>query len=163
MILFSSGRENSKGYKHCCRGQRSFAVQYRTVHFLSSICSESDRLERGSHCRMLKLRQMGTQGVHKKGILPWLVRGLVMSVQEILSCLGCSTQPSIKIFSSPPCSISLYWSIVQQAGQAVLLHQLSLNMCLCSECMQCGQWSSCRGFCVHRLRQGYVGVPQHPL
>jgi hypothetical protein len=31
----------------------------------------------------LKLRQMEIQGVHKKGVLPWLVRGLVVPVQDI--------------------------------------------------------------------------------
>jgi hypothetical protein len=30
----------STGYKHCYPGQRLFAVLYRTVHFLSSICFE---------------------------------------------------------------------------------------------------------------------------
>ncbi len=31
-----------------------------------------------STCRLLKLRQMGTQGEHMKGVLPWLVHLLVV-------------------------------------------------------------------------------------
>jgi hypothetical protein len=39
-FLVKYGRETSTGYKHCHPG-RFFAVLYtRTVHFLSSICSE---------------------------------------------------------------------------------------------------------------------------
>jgi hypothetical protein len=30
--------------------------------------------ETGWPCRLLKLKQMGTQRVHMKGILPWFVR-----------------------------------------------------------------------------------------
>jgi hypothetical protein len=42
-----------------------------------------ERLERGGPCWLLKLRQMGTQKVHKKGsFLGWFV-GLVVLVQEI--------------------------------------------------------------------------------
>jgi hypothetical protein len=31
-------------------------------------------IERGGLCSLLKLRQMGTRGVHVKGVVPWLVR-----------------------------------------------------------------------------------------
>jgi hypothetical protein len=43
----------------------------------------AERPERGGPCCLLKLKQMGTLGVHMKGILPWLVGsvGLVVSVQ----------------------------------------------------------------------------------
>jgi hypothetical protein len=35
--------------------------------------TQPERLERGGHCRLLKLRQMGTQRVHMEGVLLWLV------------------------------------------------------------------------------------------
>ncbi len=47
--LVRSGRETSIGYKHCQPGQRFFAVPNRTVHFLSSICS--DCIQCWSSCR----------------------------------------------------------------------------------------------------------------
>ncbi len=34
------------------------------------------RLERGAPDDLLKLRQMGTQGVNMKGVLPWLFCGM---------------------------------------------------------------------------------------
>jgi hypothetical protein len=42
------------------------------------------RLERGAPDDLLKLRQMGTQGVHMQGVLPWLVRWTLLPVQKIL-------------------------------------------------------------------------------
>jgi hypothetical protein len=47
---------------------------------------------------MLKLRQMGTQGVHMKGFLPWLVR---LARSRFLSCLARSSRPSTKYFFFP--------------------------------------------------------------
>jgi hypothetical protein len=41
------------------------------------------RLEWDGPCRLLKLKQMGAQGIHMKGVLPWLVSWLVAPVQEI--------------------------------------------------------------------------------
>ncbi len=35
--------------------------------------NEIETLEIGGPCRPLKLMQMGTQGVHMQGVLPWLV------------------------------------------------------------------------------------------
>ncbi len=41
------------------------------------------RLERGAPDDLLKLTQMGTQGVHMKGVLPWLVLWARLPVQKI--------------------------------------------------------------------------------
>ncbi len=40
LILVWSGRETFKAYSHCYKGQKFCAASYRTVCFLSSICSE---------------------------------------------------------------------------------------------------------------------------
>jgi hypothetical protein len=62
-----------------------------------------ERLERGGGpCWLLKLRWMGTQRVQMKGVLPWLVRGLVNSIVPI----------------------------AHQAGHAAVLGRLSLSRCL---------------------------------
>ncbi len=41
---------------------------------LSSVYVRPERLERDGPCGLMKLRQMGTQRVHIKGVLTWLVR-----------------------------------------------------------------------------------------
>ncbi len=75
---------------------------------------------------------METQGVHTKGALPWMVRwprcggtryfcpalaAFVSTVQNIVFL-------TVHYFAS-------FVTIAQQAGQAVVLRHLSLNMCLC--------------------------------
>jgi hypothetical protein len=88
----------------------------------------SERLERGGPCRLLKLMQIGTQGVHKKGVLLWLVRWARHTGK---SCLGFSSMPSIKYyfphrtlfhFICPP--------IAQQAFQPVVPGHLHIDKCL---------------------------------
>ncbi len=49
-------RDLHKIYIHCYSGQRFFAATYRTVHFLSSICSEC--ILCWSSCRGLILRRL---------------------------------------------------------------------------------------------------------
>jgi hypothetical protein len=44
------------------------SAQYKIYFF-----SQPEKLERDGTCSLLKLRLMGTQGVHMKGVLPWLV------------------------------------------------------------------------------------------
>ncbi len=60
-----------------------------------------ERLVRGGPCWLLKLRWLGTQRGQMKGsFLDWFV-GLVVPVQGFFFlCLGCSSQPSTKTFSS---------------------------------------------------------------
>jgi hypothetical protein len=72
-------------------------VQNDTVEFY--VYSNPERPERGGPCRLLKLRQMGTLGVHVKEALPWLVHWALHASQErYLSCLDCSSQPSSKYY-----------------------------------------------------------------
>jgi hypothetical protein len=54
---------------------------------------------------------MGTQGVHMKGVLPWLVR--------------CARRAGTRDFF--PALVALVGPIAQQAGQAVVPCRLSLN------------------------------------
>jgi hypothetical protein len=85
-------------------------------------------------------------------ILGWFV-GLVVSVHEIFFCLGCSSQPSTNIFSSPYIfSISLSPPPSKLGWQPCWVY-LSLGMCLwlglppsgpspntlrgCTHCTQC--------------------------
>ncbi len=69
-------------------------------------------IEKGGPCRMLKLRQIGTYGIHFRGFLPWLVlsagkreyfpalAGLVDWLKRIFSCLGRSSGSVQEKFSS---------------------------------------------------------------
>jgi hypothetical protein len=81
-----------------------------------------------SVCWLLKLRQMGTQGVHmeafhcKGSFHGWFV-GLVVPLQEFLFCIGCSSRPSTK-YNSPHRTLLVL--ISQQAGQAIVSHRLFL-------------------------------------
>ncbi len=53
----------------------------------------------GGPCWLLQLRQMGSQGVHMKGVLPWLVLwSRHAGYKRLLSFLGCSSLPSKKLF-----------------------------------------------------------------
>ncbi len=92
--LLSGGHDGfllgcSLSYYQCRRQQKTFSLL-------------PERLERGGPCQLLQLRQTGTQGVHLKGgpFLGWFV-GLVVPVQEILSCLGCFSRPSTFHFTCP--------------------------------------------------------------
>ena len=49
-------------------------LQRPTLHInIYSLVWRSERQERGGPCRLLKLWWMGTQRVHMKGVIPWLV------------------------------------------------------------------------------------------
>ncbi len=92
-----------------------------------------ERSERGGPCRLLKLRQMGTYGVHRKGVLSWLVFDFLLDslcrYKIYLSCLGCYSQPNTK---NSPHSFSLFVSpSPRNLGRAGSRPgRLSLNMCL---------------------------------
>ncbi len=84
-------------------------------------------------CWLLKLRQMETQGVHMKGVFPWLVRlGSLCRYKSFLDCVGCFSWPSTKYFVSSPYTITSFVPIALQAGQLVVPRCLSLNECLWS-------------------------------
>jgi hypothetical protein len=72
--------------------------------------SPPERRERGDPCWLLKLKQLGTQGVHMKGVLPWLFVGLVVPVKEnfVLPWLLKSAQ--YKVFFPSLYTISLHLS-----------------------------------------------------
>ncbi len=90
-------------------------------------------------CSLLKLRQIGTFGVHIKGVLlGWFVM-LVVSVEEkfVLPWMLYSRHSKICciqniFFSSPHSNFILSVPFALQAGQAVVLGHLPLNMCLWS-------------------------------
>ncbi len=109
-----------------CEGRSVREEWRRNLRFIVG-CLE--RLERGGPCWLLKLRWMGTQRVQMKGVLPWLVHlGLSCRYKRLLSCLGCSGQPSTKYFFLSPYTISILCvPIAQQPGQAVVQGR----MCVC--------------------------------
>jgi hypothetical protein len=57
---------------------------------------QPERLERGSPCRLLKLRLIGAHGVHMKEVLPWLVR-----TRDFCPALAALVSQEQNIFSSP--------------------------------------------------------------
>ncbi len=60
---------------------------------------EPERPERGGLCWLLKLRWMGDSKSTIKEGLPWFVlRACRTRYKRLLSCLGCSGQPSTKYF-----------------------------------------------------------------
>jgi hypothetical protein len=98
------------------------------------VYSNPERPERGGPCRLLKLRPMGTLGVHVKEALPWLVHWALQAITKDI-CLGCSSQPSTKyIIFRTAHFFTLLVPNAQQAGQSVVLGRLSLclwsNPCL---------------------------------
>ncbi len=104
---------------------------------LYDVCAE--RLERGGPCWLLKLMQIGTQGVHMKGVLPWLA---LLMVQEICILLCCSSLPSKNYFFPNRTLFHFVCLIALQAWQAVVPRRLSFNMCLCVyECQSVPMWS----------------------
>jgi hypothetical protein len=67
---------------------------------------------------LMKLRQMGTQGVHMKGVLHWFVHlARRTSTREFCPALAALVGPVLV-------------PIAQQAGQAVVPRRLSLIRCL---------------------------------
>jgi hypothetical protein len=75
---------------------------------------------------------MGTKGVHIKGILPWLVHwARRASIQEIFfPALAALVGPVQNILLLTVHYFTSFVPIVQQAGQAVVPHRLSLIMYL---------------------------------
>jgi hypothetical protein len=81
----------------------------------------------------LKLRQMGTHGVHMEGVLPRLVcLAYRACTTDFVLFLAALVGPGQNIFPLPyTISLNLSPSFSKlQAGQAVVLRRLSLNMCL---------------------------------
>ncbi len=75
----------------------------------------------------------GERGLKKdwKGsLLGWFV-GLVVQVQENLSCFRCSSRPSTKYFFLTLHFFNSFVPNAQQAGQAAVLGRLSPSVCLC--------------------------------
>ncbi len=79
----------------------------------------------GGPCWLLKVRQIETLGVHMKWVLPWFPLASSCRYNRFLSWLGCCSQPSTILFSSPR-TFSLWVDIAQQPGQAVVLGRRSL-------------------------------------
>ncbi len=81
----------------------------------------------------LELRQMGTEGVHMKGVLPWSVRWAPRAgIRDFGPALAALVGPVQNIFSTPD-SFLLCLSgvpIAQLAGQDVVSRRLSLSKCL---------------------------------
>jgi hypothetical protein len=74
---------------------------------------------------MLKLRQMGTCGVQKKGVLPWLVCWVRRAVtRDFYSALVALVGPIQNIFF-----LTFFVSIASNLGRLVP-SRLSLNRCL---------------------------------
>ncbi len=100
-----------------------------------------ERLERVGPCWLLKLRWMGTQRVQLTGVfLGWFVAGTNL---RLLSCPGCTGQPSTKYFFPHHTlfQFTVCVPIAQQPEQAVVQGRLSLN-----ESLLIGQmnWNSVR-------------------
>ncbi len=81
---------------------------------------------------MLKLRQVGSQGVHMKGVLPWLVRWACRGAgtRDFCPASAALVGPVQNIFFITVHFFTRYVPIAQLAGQAVVPCRLSLNMCL---------------------------------
>jgi hypothetical protein len=80
---------------------------------------QPERLERGGLCRLLKLRLMGANGVHMKGVLLWFVRTRYFG--SVLAALV--SQEQFFFFTA-----HYFNSFVPIVGQAVVPRRLSLNM-----------------------------------
>jgi hypothetical protein len=75
---------------------------------------------------------MGTQGVHIKGVLPWVGSlGSSCRYKRFFSCIGCSSRPNTKYPFLTILYFTSFFAIAHQAGHAVVPHHLSLSMCLC--------------------------------
>jgi hypothetical protein len=73
----------------------------------------------------------GTQGVHLKGVLPWLVHWACHAItRDFCPALGALFSPVQNIFFLASHYFTSFVPIPQQAGQAVVPGRLSLNMCL---------------------------------
>jgi hypothetical protein len=74
---------------------------------------------------------MGTQGVQKKEVLPWLVRWAPCAgTKDFCSALVDVVCPVHSMFFITVQYFSAFVPIAQQAGRAVVLGHLSLNLCL---------------------------------
>ncbi len=90
--LVRSGRETFTGYQDMYPGQRFFALPYRKLHFLSSICSEG--IQCWSSCRgFIVLQAMGgrpllpVQAIHQHFIIQCLPVCVVKMGKAVRSAL----------------------------------------------------------------------------
>jgi hypothetical protein len=88
-----AGNETFTRYKHCYPRQRFFAELYRTVHFLSSICSEC--IHCWSSCRGLVVRSLRQGYVLRRRAPP--------PVQYRLSCINNESMTRTVPFPSARC------------------------------------------------------------
>jgi hypothetical protein len=106
---------------------------YVTIFQLSNHKSRDQRdyTEKGGPCWLLKLRPMGNQVVHRKGVLPWLVRWASRTgSRDCCLALAVLVGPEQNIFLVTSQCFTSFLPIAQQAGLAVVPGRLSLNMCL---------------------------------
>jgi hypothetical protein len=76
----------------------------------------------------LKMRQMGTQGVHLKGVFPWLITwARCACTGDFYPALAALVSPVQNIFFIAVHYFTSFVPKVQQAGQAVVLGRLSIN------------------------------------
>ncbi len=84
----------------------------RAIPFLGLFVSNSRYwffAVRGGPCWLFKLRQVGPQGVHMKGVLSWLVRWARRTcARDLCPALAASVWP--KIFFSSPYTITVHLS-----------------------------------------------------
>jgi hypothetical protein len=77
------------------------------------------------------LRQMGTQGVHMKGVLPWLFRWACRAgSRDFCPALAALVSLVQNIFFLAVHYFTSFVPIPKQAGQAVVPGRLYLNICL---------------------------------
>jgi hypothetical protein len=95
-----------------------------------------ERLERGSPCWLLKLRQMGISRLQMKGVLPfWLIRcrwSCRAGTRDFWPALAAQVGPAQNIFFLTVHFFYAFVPIAQQAGQEAMLDRLSLSLCLWS-------------------------------
>ncbi len=76
---------------------------------------------------LLKLRQVGTRGVHMKGVLPWLVRcARYAGTRDFCPALAALVSPEQNIIFLAAHFFTLGVPIAQQPRKAVVLGRLSL-------------------------------------
>jgi hypothetical protein len=110
--------------------------RYYCIHYCSTIASLArcwlgypERLERGGHCWLLKLRWMGTQRGQMKGVLYWLVCwGCQAGTSDFCSALAALVGPEQNFFFLTLNYFNTFIPIPQQAGQAAVLCCLSLSL-----------------------------------
>ncbi len=111
----------------------------------ASVYVRPERLERDGPCWLLKLRQMGTQRVHMKGVLTLLVRWARRAgTIDFCPALAALVGPVQNIIFLTIHYFALFVPITQQTRKAVITGLLSLNMCV-------WVWQCSWFLCVHYI------------